>query len=154
MKDPSERPVGVARAGDPVSRVSQLREEWRMARTAHADLVCMGMPRVNILLLGSDGVIQNLLETLGPDLRHPICVWSPRERFALPTDHVKSLVLRDVGTLKHADQMRLLQWLDRNTGGTQVVSTSNVPLMPRVRSGAFLETLYYRLNTIVLDVTV
>jgi DNA-binding NtrC family response regulator len=34
-----------------------------------------------------------------------------------------------------------------------VVSTSPAPLIPRVHSGLFIDTLYYRLNTVCVDVT-
>jgi transcriptional regulator of acetoin/glycerol metabolism len=33
-----------------------------------------------------------------------------------------------------------------------VISTSTTPVMPRVQSGAFLDMLYYRLNTVCVDV--
>ena len=51
------------------------------------------------------------------------------------------------------DQLRLVDWLERAKGRTQVVSTSSVPVLPRVHSGGFIERLYYRLNTVCVDVT-
>ena len=35
----------------------------------------------------------------------------------------------------------------------QIVTTSTVPLFPLVTRGAFLETLYYRLNVIYVELT-
>ena len=46
----------------------------------------------------------------------------------------------------------LLRWLERATGRTQVVSTTSTSLLPRVQDGTFVDTLYYRLNTVCLDV--
>jgi hypothetical protein len=62
-------------------------------------------------------------------------------------------VLRDVHGLTPADQLELLDWLELAEGRTQVVSTSSTPLLPRVHSGEFIDTLYYRLNTVCVDVT-
>jgi transcriptional regulator of acetoin/glycerol metabolism len=33
------------------------------------------------------------------------------------------------------------------------VSTTPAPLLPRVESGKFIDTLYYRLNTVCVDAT-
>ena len=41
--------------------------------------------------------------------------------------------------------------LFRSVGRTQVISTSRAPLMPLVDDGRFLNSLYYRLNTICVD---
>ena len=62
-------------------------------------------------------------------------------------------MLHDVGALTTDDQLRLLDWLERAEGRTQVVSTSSAPLLPRVHAGSFIDTLYYRLNTVCVDVT-
>jgi hypothetical protein len=63
------------------------------------------------------------------------------------------MILQDVGALTDGDQHRLLDWLDRAPGRTQVVSTTPAPLFPRVQGGAFIDRLYYRLNTVCMDVT-
>jgi transcriptional regulator of acetoin/glycerol metabolism len=63
------------------------------------------------------------------------------------------MVLHDVGRLQPHEQLDLLAWLEQADGRTQVVSTSATPLLPRVQCGAFIDTLYYRLNTVCVDVT-
>jgi transcriptional regulator of acetoin/glycerol metabolism len=64
---------------------------------------------------------------------------------------VKTLVIRNVDGLSLEHQAALSAWLERPAmGRTQVVSTTNAPLFPRVAAGLFLEKLYYRLNTLVL----
>ena len=58
-----------------------------------------------------------------------------------------------MGSLSFDDQQRLVEWLERAAGRTQVVATSRTALLPRVDAGTFIDTLYYRLNTIALDLS-
>lgn len=140
--------------GESADRVSQLREEWRMTREALMELQLLGMPRVNLLLIGVSGVIQNVLELLVPDLQQPVTTWRRGERLVLPpTARHGTIILHGVDGLGRDDQHRLLEWLERAAGKTQVVCTSSAALLPRVRSGSFLDTLYYVLNTVCVDVT-
>jgi transcriptional regulator of acetoin/glycerol metabolism len=55
--------------------------------------------------------------------------------------------------MAHNNQLQLLDWSARTQGRIQIVSMTSVPLIPRVQIGAFLDTLYYRLNTVCVDVT-
>jgi transcriptional regulator of acetoin/glycerol metabolism len=50
------------------------------------------------------------------------------------------------------EQIRILQWLDEVAGHIRVVSTTTVPIFPRVTRGEFNEVLYYRLNVVYVDV--
>jgi Sigma-54 interaction domain len=137
----------------PLNSASQLREDCRLARAA----------RVNLLVIHGEGVLQDLLEWLMLDLQSPIAtpVATPMatalctgEPLVLPpVARARTLILQDVGALTHADQHRLLDWLDRAAGRTQVVSTTPASLWPRVQTGAFIDRLYYRLNTVCMDVT-
>jgi hypothetical protein len=114
----------------------------------------MGMPRVNLLLVAPDAVVRYVLESLLLDLRDPITQWGPAESLVLPPPgRIGTLILHDVGAMPPAAQLDLFGWMERDAGHTQVVSTSASPLLPRVQCGAFIETLYYRLNTICVDVT-
>ena len=47
----------------------------------------------------------------------------------------------------------LSDWLSSGNRRTQVVTTTAEALLPLVASGAFLATLYYRLNVVYVDVT-
>ena len=125
-----------------------------MARAAHKDLQLMRMSRANLLVVGREGVVQNVLDMLLPDLRTPIDQWRPSGRLALPpVAQTGTMILRDVGALPPDDQRRLLEWLGLTAGHAQVVSTTASPLLSRVHAGVFLDTLYYRLNTVCVDVT-
>jgi hypothetical protein len=140
--------------GGPPPHGSKLPDHWRMARAAHVDLLLMGMPRVNLLLIAPDGVVRFVLESLLLDLREPIAQWRAGETLVLPpVDETGTLVLHETGSLRPDEQLRLLDWLERADGRTQVISTSSTPLLPRVEAGGFIDTLYYRLNTICVDVT-
>ena len=154
MEGPSQISFGGGRAVS-LNRASQLPEHWRLARAAHVDLLLMGMPRVNLLLIAPDGVVQYVLESLLLNLREPIVRWSPGAALDLSAvDRTGTIVLHDVGNLRPRDQLDLLEWLEQADGRAQVVSTSATPLLPRVQCGAFIDTLYYRLNTVCVDVTI
>ncbi len=136
----------------PRGSVWQLREDWRLARTAHADLQMMGMPRVNLLVVGTPGAIQGVLELLA--VQNAVTIWCADEPLSLPSPtRQTTLVLHDVGLLDYADQLKLLDWLERCGGRAQVISTTPQSLLKRVNGGAFIDTLYYRLNTVCVDVT-
>jgi len=53
--------------------------------------------------------------------------------------------------LTMAEQRQLLEWLDAPATRMQVISTASMPMLPRVEARTFDETLYYRLNTIYID---
>ena len=153
MEGPSQISHGGRRAL-PLGRGTQLPDHWRLARAAHVDLLLMGMPRVNLLLIAPDGVVRYVLESLLLDLREPIVRWSPGHALDLSSvDHAATIILHDIGNLSPGEQLDLLEWLERADGRAQVVSTSATPLLSRVQCGAFMDTLYYRLNTVCVDVS-
>jgi hypothetical protein len=152
MESPS--PIHVGTQGSAFNRASALPEQWRLARAAHVDLLLMGVPRVNVLLIAPETVVRSVLDSQLLTLREPIVCWSPGAPLELPPcDHLGTILLHDVGNLPPSEQLYLLEWLERANGRVQVVSTSATPLLPKVRSGAFIDMLYYRLNTVCVDVT-
>jgi hypothetical protein len=111
--------------------------------------------RVNVLLMGSNDVVHRVLAALHERLHEPVARWSPGEQFVLPpAEKGGTMLLNDVGSLAIQEQIQLLEWLTTAHGRTQVVSTAPSLLLPRVKAGAFIDTLYYRLNTVCLDGTV
>ncbi len=152
---PPKVSAGATRAAGPLDRTSTSKDELRLAKAAHEELRLVGVPRVNLLLMGSDGVIRSVLDSLVRGLHEPIASWFPGEQLVLPpVDRAGTMVLHDVGALALPEQIQLLEWLGQAMGRTQVVSTTPAPLLPRVQAGAFIDTLYYRLNTVCVDVTV
>jgi hypothetical protein len=137
-----------------IQRPARVPSDPGAASEVYDDLSRMGRLRVNLLVAGADGAIAPLLEALRTHFEKPVATWSPGQPLVLPpVDQTGTLLIRDVGALTIDDQIQLLEWLATATGRTQVVSTTAAPLLPRVRAGAFIDTLYYRLNTVYVDAT-
>jgi Sigma-54 interaction domain len=153
LGNPSKAFAGATPVAMPFGHDSSRPEDWRHARAEYLSLLLMGMPRVNMLLIG-DGIAWSVLGTLLMDLHEPIAVWCAGQPFVLPpAGQAGTLILHDVGALTQADQLHLLNWLELAAGRTQIISTASAPLLPSVRTGRFLEMLYYRLNTVCVDLT-
>jgi hypothetical protein len=153
MENVSRVYAGATQAAGPLDCVTQLPEDWRLARAAHDELVGLGMPRVNLHLIGMDRVIRNVLQALVQDIDRPLASWVPGQKLVLPpATRGGTLILYEVGALAADHQLRLLDWLDQAFGRTQVVSTTTAPLLGRIQNGTFIDILYYRLNTVCVDV--
>lgn len=121
---------------------------------AEEELRLVEQHRVNLLLMGQNDIVQPMIDALSARFHQPVGTWSPGERLVLPpAERTGTMVLNDVGSLALQDQIQLLEWLGTASGRTQVVSTTQSPLLPRVQSGKFIDTLYYRLNTVCVDAT-
>ena len=124
------------------------------ADAAREELRLVEKHRVNLLLMGSRDIVQPMVESLAARFHQPVGTWSPGERLVLPpAERTGTMVLNDVGALALQDQIQLLEWLATASGRTQVVSTTPSPLLPQVQAGGFIDTLYYRLNTVCVDAT-
>ncbi len=117
--------------------------DWDLAR----------LTKANLLLVGAEQTVSNLVFAMWSILDGPIVVRRRNERLALADSlgPVGTLVLHGVDTLSYQEQADLYDWLTTRTNRTRVVSTSMVPLLPLVRSRLFSSELYYRLNTIWID---
>src|SRR5688572_7719432 len=91
--------------------------------------------RVNVLLMGTNDVVNRVMAALQERLPEPVAQWSPGEQFTLPAaENVGTVVLNDVGALAIQEQIQLLEWLNSAHGRTQVVSTAPTLLLPRVKA--------------------
>jgi transcriptional regulator of acetoin/glycerol metabolism len=117
------------------------------------DLEICRTARVNVLAIGPDDRTDEFLEALRPSLKHPVAELQGGEPLALPSREVGTLLLSNLHALTPAEQGQLFEALNDRLRGAQVISTSATGLMPLIRDGGFLESLYYRLNTICIDVT-
>jgi hypothetical protein len=124
----------------PAPYISSL-TQWER-RIAHA-------ARLNLLLIATDVDRRDVVDVLRCDCPEPLITWRPGETLMLPPPTESgTLLLEDLSALPLDDQRRLYGWLDASTGWMQVVSITSRSLLPSIEAGAFLETLYYRLNIV------
>jgi hypothetical protein len=136
----ASRPFGGADSSAPLSATKDL----KLARAAHT----------NVLMVGPEPLVKNVL-SLAVDGRRDTAVQCQAGRLQLPqaSPRPAMVVVRDVDALTPAEQRKLLDWLEAASTRTQVVSTASVPLLPLVQAHAFNDTLYYRLNTIYIELS-
>src|SRR3954464_803102 len=126
-------------------------DDPHLARMA-GELSLVGMARLNVMLVGSADMVRVVLQTQVSSLQKPVVSWSPGEPFVLPVvERTGTLILHEVGALSLHDQLQLLEWSASAMRRTQVISTTASPLLPRVCARGFIDALYYRLNTVYLD---
>jgi sigma-54-interacting transcriptional regulator len=152
MEDRSNAVATAARRPVPASP-SLIKTERRIVRSVpRRDLQVGSMPRTNVLVVGNPDATRIVVDMLRLDLRGPIARCRAGQPLDLPSPaHAATLVLENVSRLTTDEQFRVLRWLDDVSGRIRVVSTTNEPLWPRVQVGVFNEVLYYRLNTVFVD---
>ena len=128
----------------PIDRASQLREDFRLARAA----------RVNLLVIHGNGVFQDLLEWLTLDLEKPIANTvhgrAPGTAAGCMDANDDSPGRRRFDRRRSAPPARLAGPGSGPNAGRQ--HDASAPYL-RVQAGAFIDRLYYRLNTVCMDVT-
>ena len=123
--------------------------------SVHRDLNLARINKTNLLVVGTELLVSSLVSSLVADVDSHVMIRC-RDGLRLPPTSSQSgtVVLRDVDALKKEEQFRLLDWMDSPSTRIQVVSTASVPLLRLVEGGAFDAGLYYRLNTVYIDLTV
>lgn len=107
----------------------------------------------NVLLLGPDGWCARVIQMMRAELAEPVVSRSREDDLVLPPSQmVGTLILYGVDGLSAKDQQQLLDWLS-GAPAVRVISTTAAPLVARVELGAFIELLYYRLNTVCIFTT-
>jgi hypothetical protein len=119
-----------------------------------ADFDIVRMTQTNVLFLGGDRYsTPKVLDEIRPYLDEPVMHWRAGERLRLPVVPRRgTLILDGLDGMSLDDQCRLLEWLDGVERSTRVVSTAAESLRGRIDAGSFFEELYYRLNTVCIDV--
>jgi hypothetical protein len=107
----------------------------------------------NMLIRGEKSAATATVVALSADLSIPLVTWTAGSNVSLPALRQGTVVLQDVDRLELSAQRELLAWLDERGGCVRVISTARGDLFALVMSGEFLDPLYYRLNTIVVDAT-
>jgi hypothetical protein len=107
--------------------------------------------RAHVLITGPEKALEAFLSTAESELRKPIVSIACGQ--ALPLDGPSTLILRDVHALDDAGQRKLMAWANEShSADTQIVSLAAVALLSLVNARSFDRELYYRLNTIRLEV--
>jgi len=131
--------VAAPRAYAPASQGSSLANEMRL------DTV-----RPNVLVIGPVALVEAMLATITAMLLTPVCYWTPDVPLST-LGAERTVVIREVATWCLDRQEALLTWLSEPSRRPQIIATSSIKIFPLVAQGLFLEALYYRLNTILLD---
>jgi len=122
----------------------------QVARLPGCDCRAAARSRANVLLIGDAPIVRQVVRTFWTyQMQAPLPTWRPGS-LLLPDD-APVIVLYDVNLLSTAQQQALSVRLESTGSAPQIVSTSATPLFARVQAGQFCETLYYRLNTICID---
>ena len=105
----------------------------------------------NMLIRGEKSAETATVVALSADLSMPLVTWNAGAGVGLPVLREGTVVLQDVDRLDLSAQREFLAWLDERGGRVRVISTARRDLFDLVTAGEFLDPLYYRLNTIVVD---
>lgn len=119
--------------------------DWDLAR----------LTKANLLLVGAEQTVSNLVFAMWSVFEGPIVTRSRGARLDLPPPEqpAATLIVHGVETLTGDEQGALSEWLEGRGRRTRVVSTAGASLMPMVQTHRFSPALYYRLNTIWIDMT-
>jgi hypothetical protein len=140
-----------------VARQRQQRDDEAWQLSVDIDLELARNSEVNVLIVGpepgAEELVRRLLPRTAGEVENRITVRCHDGLLPLPSSlgELATLVIRDVDALSSGEQYRLLQWLDAVSDRGPIVSTAGAPLLPLVEAGMFSEALFYRLNTIYID---
>jgi Sigma-54 interaction domain len=108
--------------------------------------------RPNVLVIGPVARIEATVAAIVAASSIPVCDWTPDQPLPATGDR-STIVIRDIATLSPALQRAWLAWLHAQQAcPAHIIATSSIAVFPLVSQGMFLEDLYYRLNTVLLDV--
>jgi hypothetical protein len=105
----------------------------------------------NLLVRGEKSAATATVVALSADFPAPLITWIPGMDVGLPALDRGTLIIHDVDSLDLAAQRTLLAWLEDRTRQVRVITTVRRDFFAVVTAGVFLDQLYYRLNTIVVD---
>jgi hypothetical protein len=109
------------------------------------------LTRSNVLVIGPVAEIEATVSAIVVALEKPAYFWAPDEPLPARADG-HTIVIRDIGMLSPVLQVAWLAWLTaQRRRYPHIITTSSNPVFPLVTQGLFLADLYYRLNTILLD---
>jgi hypothetical protein len=105
----------------------------------------------NLLVRGEKSAVTATVVALSADFPRPLTTWMTGTDADLPAVDRGTLVIHEIENLDLSRQRALLAWLEEHTSRVRLITTTSRDLFSMVSAGLFLDQLYYRLNTIVVD---
>lgn len=115
------------------------------------DNVLMGS--ANTLIQGAKSDLDECVSALTPFCPPPVVTLEDPVVNTLATIKEGSVILERVARYSLEDQRAILSWLDGDGSGVRLIATTSERLFDLVQGGQFIDTLYYRLNVIFIDLT-
>jgi len=119
----------------------------------HRDIALARTTRANVLVVGPDQAVSNALALIVVDVERAVVLDRASERLRLPSPArpVQTVIIRNVDALSEGEQQELLDWLMVCRSFSRIVATSSRSLVSMLDTDEFSATLYYRLNTVFVD---
>jgi hypothetical protein len=137
-------PKGDPASGPPAVKASSAcRVEWDILRTM----------RVNGLIVGAPNLVAAAVAAFDKSVRKPIVWWTPDHTPDVPEVTAGTLMIRDVDRLDARQQERLSRWIGVHCPRVQVLGLACAPFFTQVVEGRFAAALYYRMNTVIVEVS-
>jgi hypothetical protein len=121
----------------------------------HRDVDLARATRANVLVVGADQAVSNALAVIVADVERTVVLDLSSEPLWLPSPvrTTPTIVIRNVDRLSADEQSELVDWLMVAKGHSRVIATTSRSLLSMVDAEEFSATLYYRLNTVYVDLT-
>jgi hypothetical protein len=114
------------------------------------ELLRLSSAQTNLLLEGEASQVETVLTAVAPSLPRPVTTWGGTGSLAAVRDG--TLIVPLVNRFDDDQQRQLLRWLEETAGAVRVIATTRGSLFRLVQRGIFLDALYYRLNTIRVEI--
>jgi hypothetical protein len=126
----------------PVEALSSCQVAWTSLRTSS----------VNGLIIGSLHLNAGARAWIDTSLPQPVVWWDPTQAPDLPELAAGTLVIREIERLDARQQERLSRWLFLHRPALRLLALARTPLFEQVADGRFSPELYYRMNTVMVEV--
>jgi Sigma-54 interaction domain len=108
----------------------------------------------NVLICGEPMFVDSFLGLLAGHCASPIRRISHSGALgALSGIEDGTVVLENAEQYKESEQRAVLDWLANTDAAIQLITTTGKPLFDLVEQGQFLDSLFYRINTIYLELS-
>jgi hypothetical protein len=115
------------------------------------DLEVLKTEHPNLLMRGPRESVDSAIAALRPSFREPVAKWGHNAQQPLPQQLTGTLIVEGATSLDDEQQKNLIEWLDKRERQVQVIATTPENLFPFASHGVFRDRLFYRLNTLHLD---